>query len=341
MDSLKFEYKTIAFGGDYCRFCAIILQNGNVVIIKPYYDTSNHYHMKTIVTNLTNVKHITCGNNFVTALLKDNTVKTFYVTKNVVRYVIPIPENLTNVAYVISCRDHSAALKYDGTVVAWGYNWLGATNVPEGLSDVIKICSSYNAIFALKKDGTIRFWGDIENLHESTKCYRKIASLCDVVDISVYGMSLIVLTSRGTVTTVSWWGCVGINPPNFIKDVDEYLENVEQISCGYKHFVAKLKDGTIRAWGHNDRHQCKIPANLTNVSKIYCEAWYTVAIKNDFTIVIWGWDQTNVLYIPENVTNIKEIAIAPELICAINEDSIFMWGNLNFTTTFDELAAIN
>jgi hypothetical protein len=58
------------------------------------------------------------------------------------------------------------ALKQDGTVVAWGYNVAGQTNVPAGLSNVIAISAGYYHNMALRSNGTIVAWG--ENGHAQT-----------------------------------------------------------------------------------------------------------------------------------------------------------------------------
>ena len=55
---------------------------------------------------------------------------------------------------------HSLALKGDGTVVAWGYNNAGQTNVPGGLSNVVAVGGGYSHSLALETDGTVVVWGD-------------------------------------------------------------------------------------------------------------------------------------------------------------------------------------
>ena len=51
-----------------------------------------------------------------------------------------------------------AALKEDGTVVAWGDQSKGG-NLPTGLSNVKTIYSTAGAYAALKNDGTVFTWG--------------------------------------------------------------------------------------------------------------------------------------------------------------------------------------
>ncbi|MDI9338781.1 MAG: hypothetical protein QM539_10205 [Alphaproteobacteria bacterium] len=54
--------------------------------------------------------------------------------------------------------NHSLALQSNGTVVAWGYNYYGETNVPNGLTDVVAIaaCTAYSV--ALVPDGSVVAW---------------------------------------------------------------------------------------------------------------------------------------------------------------------------------------
>jgi hypothetical protein len=65
---------------------------------------------------------------------------------------------LTNVSAVVAGAKHSLALK-SGTVVAWGWNDYGQTNVPFGLTNVIAVAGGGIQNLALKKDGTVTQWG--------------------------------------------------------------------------------------------------------------------------------------------------------------------------------------
>lgn len=63
------------------------------------------------------------------------------------------------VVNIASGEFHSLALKADGTVVAWGRNDEGQTDVPPGLSEVVAIAAGDSHSLALKADGTVEAWG--------------------------------------------------------------------------------------------------------------------------------------------------------------------------------------
>jgi hypothetical protein len=67
---------------------------------------------------------------------------------------------LSGVIAIAAGGYHSMALKYDGTVVAWGSSQNGQTFVPPGLSNVTAISAGWLYGLALKADGTPVAWGD-------------------------------------------------------------------------------------------------------------------------------------------------------------------------------------
>ena len=54
---------------------------------------------------------------------------------------------------------HSVAVNADGSVVAWGNNNYGQTNVPPGLSEVVTAAAGFLYSVALRRDGTVVVWG--------------------------------------------------------------------------------------------------------------------------------------------------------------------------------------
>src|SRR5918912_97430 len=54
-----------------------------------------------------------------------------------------VPAGLSGVSAIAAGFEHTVALKSDGTVVAWGYNGYGETTVPAGLGGVSAIAAGY------------------------------------------------------------------------------------------------------------------------------------------------------------------------------------------------------
>lgn len=65
-----------------------------------------------------------------------------------------VPSGLSNVVTVAAGGYHSLALKIDRTVAAWGTNSFGQTNVPADLSNVVMVAAGGYHSLALKSDGT-------------------------------------------------------------------------------------------------------------------------------------------------------------------------------------------
>ena len=70
-----------------------------------------------------------------------------------------VPAGLTGVTAVAAGAYHTAVLKSDGTVVAWGMNYYGQSAVPANLTGVTAIAAGAYHTMALKSDGTVVAWG--------------------------------------------------------------------------------------------------------------------------------------------------------------------------------------
>ena len=70
---------------------------------------------------------------------------------------------LSNVVAIAGGYQHCVALMRNGTVVAWGQNDAGQTNVPPDLTNAVAIAAGYAHTLALKADGTVAAWGANES----------------------------------------------------------------------------------------------------------------------------------------------------------------------------------
>lgn len=69
------------------------------------------------------------------------------------------PAAATN-GWKIACGRHfNLLLRSNGTVVAWGENTYGQTNVPADLTNVVAVAGGYDHSLAVKSDGTLVSWG--------------------------------------------------------------------------------------------------------------------------------------------------------------------------------------
>jgi len=190
-------------------------------------------------------------------------------------FAMPINAVSSIVPMVTAGSAHTAALKSDGTVWAWGSNFNGrlgdgtTTNRSTpvqviSLSGIIAISAGRGHTLALKSDGTVWAWG--ENNSDQ---------------LGYDGPRVIYRNSPVQVTSLS---------------------GITAISAGYSHSVALKNDGTVWAWGNNEYSQLGVgmpttsrytPVQVTSLSGITAISAgrnHTVALKNDGTVWAWGWN---------------------------------------------------
>jgi len=179
----------------------------------------NVYGQTTIPAGLSNVVAIAAGITYSLALRADGTVigwgynydgEATGVPNGTPGAVSIGGQPLTNVVAIAPGQMHSLALKADGTVVGWGFNFYGQTTIPAGLTNVVAIAAGYNHSLALKADGTVVGWG-----------YN--------VDGEATGVP------NGAPGVVS----IGGHP----------LTNVVSLAAGASHSLALKADGTVVGWG--------------------------------------------------------------------------------------------
>jgi alpha-tubulin suppressor-like RCC1 family protein len=193
------------------------------------------------VNSLENVKGIAAGYNHSLAILDDHTVMAWGQnnagqigdnTSNNKKLTAVKVSDLVNVISLAAGKEHSMALKKNGTVWTWGSNdkgqlGTGSTqnqNHPvliETLSDIIAIAAGGQHSLALQDDGTIWIWG---------------------------------LNNQGQLGNGTMMTDANLNyeaSPAKVKSNETFIA----IAAGENHSMALSTDGTVWAWGDNSKGQ--------------------------------------------------------------------------------------
>jgi hypothetical protein len=215
------------------------------------------------------------------------------------------------------------------SVVAWGDNTYGQTNVPPNLTNVVAIAVSGidEDNLALKNDGTVVAWG--------LDCFGQLnvpSTLTNVVAIAAGQIYNLALKGDGEVFGWGWDGGA--------MDVPSGLTNVVAIAAGGYHNLALKNDGTVVAWGFNYFGMTNVPTGLTNVVAIAAGGYHSLALKNNGTVVAWGGDtNTSSLptcgqwnygqsIVPTGLTNVVAIAGGAFFSLALKSDgTVVAWGD--------------
>ena len=234
-----------------------------------------------------------------------------------------VPAGLSGVMAIAAGGRHTVALKSDGTVVAWGLNDFGQTNVPAGLSGVTAIAAGLYHTVALKGDGTVVAWGAGEAGQSSFPQYGQAS-----VPAGLSGVTAIAAGGYHTIalksdSTVVAWGL----------DLEGqttgslFLSGVMAIAAGDSHTVALKSDGTVVAWGRNVEGQASVPAGLSGVMSIAVGGFHCVAQRNDSSVVVWGSNGEGQTAVPAGLNGVTAFAAGGYHTVALKSDgTVTAWG---------------
>ena len=188
-------------------------------------------------------------------------------------------------AYAVAVGvSHTMVLRTDGTVLAWGGNLYGQTNVPAGLSNVVAIAAGNNHCLVLKANGTLMAWGDNGYGQGSVP-----AGLSNVVAIAAGPVYNLALKADGTVTA---WGGDYFGQT----DLPAGLTNVQAVFAGINNGFARRADGSLVQWGnrsvwlHNGTNaQLQADAGAGNVVAVAAGIFSGWTLQPDGTALAYGW----------------------------------------------------
>ena len=190
---------------------------------------------------------------------------------------------LTSIKAIMGGEHENYALKTDGTLWAWGGNFLGqlgdgtftnsiAPVQVSGLTSVKMLGGRGYHNLAVKEDGTVWAWGwnsqgQLGHATTASPCPAPLAGTCSNVPIQVTGISNpLAITGGGFFSlalmpdhTLLGWGA---NEKGELGDgtytdrpapvaVNPIVSNVIQVSGGWKHAVALTATGAVWTWGDN------------------------------------------------------------------------------------------
>jgi alpha-tubulin suppressor-like RCC1 family protein len=230
------------------------------------------------------------------------------------------------------------AVILDGTVMVWGANSSGQTNIPIGLSNVTAIAAGTGHTVALKTNGTVVAWGMGTTTTEVSGEFGQSivpTGLSGVTAIATRSYHTVALKADGTVVA---WGAGSINTgsyPDYGQSIiPTGLSNVVMVAAGGYHTVVLRSDSTVMSWGWNGDGQTTIPAGLSNVTAIAAGASHTVALKSDGTVVGWGKNDYGQRSIPAGLSGVMAITAGQNYTMVLESNGLVVaWGDNSFGQT--------
>lgn len=171
-------------------------------------------------------------------------------------------------------RNHTAALKTDGTIVAVGDNDIYQCDV-SGWSDIVSISVGDTHTVGLKTNGTVMHAGAI-NYGQ-----RSVTEWWDIIAIRAERNHTIGLKADGTVVAAG-------RGDHGQCDVWSWTD-ITAISTGPYHTAGLKADGTVVATGNNTSGQCDV-SGWTDIVAIYAGDNHTVGLKADGTVIAVGYN---------------------------------------------------
>jgi hypothetical protein len=250
--------------------------------------------------------------------------------------------------------DHSAGLKDDHSIMAWGGNSQGQTNVTAPNVEYVAVAAGMYYSLGLKADGTVVGWG--QNNYGQASSPPSNARLvaidgrqghsagvtpegtivawgwnafgqCDVPETNA-SYAAVSVGAGHTVGLKTYGGIVtwGLNDCGQL-DVPEPNAGFAAVAAGYYHTAGLKSNGTIVVWGRNDFQQRNVPAPNSGFTALSAGQYHTVALRSNGTIANWGRNDYGQLNLPTPNTNFVAVAAGANHSMGLKSDgSIICWG---------------
>ncbi|MBC8094828.1 MAG: autotransporter-associated beta strand repeat-containing protein [Akkermansiaceae bacterium] len=244
----------------------------------------------------------------------DGTVPNY--SEQVIAAQLAFPASATNVIAMGVGNNHTLALKVDRSVIAWGINDYGQTDVPPGMTNVIAVAAGSYHSLALKANGTVSAWGWNASGQASVP-----ANATNVIAIAASLYHSLALRSDGSLVG---WGNNDFGQLN----TPASATNIVMIACASMYSLALRADGAVIGWGNNNFGQTSIPESATNVIAIEAGNIHVLALRADGSLVAWGENYSGQTNVPSSVSNVVAMAAGNDFSLALREDGVVIaWGD--------------
>ena len=231
------------------------------------------------------------------------------------------------VVTVYSNNSVFAALKTDGSVVAWGNPYSGGTTPENVSSGVIAVYSNAYAFAALKTDGSIVAWGD-SHYGYGGATPENVSS--GVVAVYSNDYAFAALKTDGSV--VAWGGAnYGGTTPGTVSS------GVIAIYSNPQVFAALKTDGSVVAWGNSSFGGTTPGTVSSGVVAVYSNIQAFAALKTDGSVITWGgsFGGGNSSQVSTSLTSgVVAVYSNDYAFAALKTDgSVVAWGGANYGGT--------
>ncbi|MDR6963277.1 hypothetical protein [Shewanella putrefaciens] len=253
---------------------------------------------------------------------------------------IRMPAKLAQVSQIYSNLSAFAALKQDGTVVAWGDAECGGdiNNAQEPLVNVKRLYAAEDTcgFAALTHDGKLIPWGMGDEFMPWTRGVRPV--LNDVRDFVMAKGLYAAIKQDGSVVSWSFEDAATAELSSG-KHAAPAMTNVVSISVNYRAFAALKRDGTVVTWGQADYggDSRQVASELNNVKLLYANNNAFTAMTATGRLVSWGKvraDQKG----REQVAKLSQLKPAVKVVNTDNgfaallaDGSVYTWGEGELT----------
>ncbi len=247
----------------------------------------------------------------------------------------------SGVVHIYANNNAFAALKDDGSVVAWGNaSYGGSTTSPINASSnltsgVVDISYNQGAFAALKSNGSVVTWGSSGLGGNSSSVADSLSS--GVVKVYANNSAFAALKSNGSVVT---WGGAGGNSSAVAESLSS---GVISVYATVQAFAALKDNGSVVTWGREDYGgSTSIPQDVSSqltsgVVKLFSTDYAFAALKENGSVVAWGSNENGgstsmpagaAALLTSGVINIFR---AQGAFAALKDDgSVVTWGHNNY-----------